>query len=112
MKRIVLPVIVVVVLVVGYSVSQLTAPPKASVPTLINSPTVATRQIEPNMSTGAYSAIAIASPPSAVAASTPKYWYGADPKEVGDGLDASIKKYKEEHQAPPPPPKLQPLNVQ
>ena len=111
MKRIVLPVIVVVVLVIGYGVGQLTAP-KASAPTLMNSPTVAARQIDPNMSTGADSAVANTSPPSAVAASTPKYWYGADPKEVGDGLEASIKKYKEDHQAPPPGAKLQPLNVQ
>lgn len=109
MKHIVLPIIVVVVLIVGYSVGQLTTP-KASAPDLVNSPTV--RQIDPNMPTGGDNAVAIASPPSAVAASSPEYWYGADPKEVGDGLEASIQKYKEEHQAPPPGPKLQPLNVQ
>jgi len=106
MKRIALPIIVVVVLIVGYSVGQLTAP-KAYAPALVTSPTVG--QIDPNMRTGALST---ASPSSASAASSPEYWYGADPKEVGDGLEASIKKYKEDHQAPPPGAKLQPLNVQ
>jgi hypothetical protein len=109
MKRIVLPIIVVVVLIVGYSVGQLTAP-KTSAPALVTSPTV--RQIDPNMRTGGDGALSTASPPSASAASSPEYWYGADPKEVGDGLEASIKKYKEDHQAPPPGAKLQPLNVQ
>jgi hypothetical protein len=112
MNRIILPIIVVVVLIVGYGVGQLTAPPKASAPVLVNSPTVATRQIAPNMQTGGAGAISTAAPPSAAAASSPKYWYGPDREEVRAGLEASIKKYKEEHQSPPPGAKLQPLNVQ
>ena len=112
MKRIsILPIVVVVVLVVGYSVGQLTAP-KAAVPVSVSSPTVPTRQIDPNMPTGGD--IAIATPAQAVAAPSPNpnVWYGPDRKEVRAGLSAAIKKYKEEHQAPEPPPKLQPLNVQ
>jgi hypothetical protein len=106
MKRIILPIVVVVVLVVGYSVGQLTAP-KASAPASISSPTVPTRQIEPNMPTGGD--IAVAPPPQAVAAPSPNVWYGPDREQVKAGLEASIKKYKEEHQTSPT---LQPLNVQ
>lgn len=112
MKRIVLPIIVVVVLIVGYSVGQLTAPQKASAPALVNSPTVATRQIEPNMQTGGDGAISTASPPSAAADSSPKYWYGPDREEVGNAIEAGLKKYREEHKTPEPGPTLQPLNVQ
>jgi hypothetical protein len=109
MKRIILPLIVVVVLVVGYIVGQLTAP-KASAPVSISSPTVPTRQIEPNMPTGGD--IAVATPPQAVATPSPNVWYGPDREQVRAGLEASIKKYKEEHQTPQPLPTLQPLNVQ
>jgi hypothetical protein len=58
--------------------------------------------------------IAVATPPQAVAAPSPSpnVWYGPDRKEVGDAIEAGLKKYKEEHQTPEPPPKLQPLNVQ
>jgi hypothetical protein len=110
MNRIILPIIVVAVLIVGYGVGQLTAPLKASAPVMVNSPTVATRQIDPNMQTGGDGAISTASPPSAD--SSPKYWYGPDREQVRAGLEASIRKYREEHQSPPPGAKLQPLNVQ
>ena len=109
MKRIILPIIVVVVLIVGYGVGQLTAP-KASAPTLVTSPTV--RQIDPNMRTGGDGATSTASPPSASADSSPHNWYGPDREQVRAGLEASIRKYREEHQSPPPGAKLQPLNVQ
>ena len=109
MKRIILPLVVVVVLVVGYGVGQLTAP-KAAAPVSVSSPTVPTRQIEPNMPTGGD--IAVATPPQASPSPNPNVWYGPDREEVRAGLAAALKKYKEEHQAPEPPPKLQPLNVQ
>jgi hypothetical protein len=111
MKRILVPIIVVVVLVVGYGAGQLTAP-KASAPVSVISPTIPTRPIEPNMPTGADSAVVTAPQPSPVAAPSVQAWYGPDRNQVGDSIEAGIKKYKEEHQAPPPPPKLQPLNVQ
>ena len=112
MNRIVLPIIVVVVLVVGYGAGQLTAP-KASPPISVSSPTVPSRQIEPNMPTGGDSAVSTPPLPSAVAGSTPQYWYGPDRNEVRAGLAASIKKFKEENQGnTQAPPKLQPLNVQ
>jgi hypothetical protein len=108
MKRIILPLVVVVVLVVGYSVGQLTAP-KASAPVSVSSAAVPTRQIEPNMPTGGD--IAVATPPQAVATPSPNVWYGPDRKEVGDAIEAGLKKNKESNQEQPPP-KLQPLNVQ
>jgi hypothetical protein len=112
MKRIIVPIIVVVVLVVGYGVGQLTSPPKSSAPAMVNSPTVATRQIEPNMRTGGDGALPTTSPPSVAAASSPKYWYGPDREEMGNAIEAGLKKYREEHQVPQPGPTLQPLNVQ
>ena len=111
MKRIVLPIIVVVVLVVGYGVGQLAAP-KASAPVSVISPTIPAKPIEPNMPTGADSAVATAPRPSPVADPSVQAWYGPDADEVGAGLEASIKKYKQDHQAPQPATKLQPLNVQ
>src|ERR1700736_3645041 len=108
-KRIILPIVVVVLLVVGYGVGQLTAP-KASAPTLVNSPTVPSRPIEPNMPTGrADGAVSTASQPLPVP--SPKYWYGPDRNEVGAGLEAAIKKFKEGNQAPKAPSSIHPLNV-
>jgi hypothetical protein len=109
MKRIILPIVVVVVLVVGYGIGQFRAP-KASAPVSITNPTVPSRPIEPNMPTGADGAVSTASQPLPVP--SPKYWYGADRNEVGAGLEAAIKKNKEGNQAPKAASGIQPLDVQ
>jgi hypothetical protein len=105
MKRILVPIIVVVVLVVGYGAGQLTAP-KASAPISVTSPTIPTRPIEPNMPTGADSAVATAPQPSP----SVQAWYGPDRNAVMAAEQKAIDNFHnvpQEHSKP-----IQPLNVQ
>jgi hypothetical protein len=109
MKRILVPIIVVVVLVIGYGAGQLTAP-KASAPVSLTSPTIPTRPIEPSMPTGTDSTVASAPQPSPVTAPSVQAWYGPDRHEVMAAEQKAIDNFRnvpQEHSKP-----IQPLNVQ